>query len=273
MRLFSSQERENIKNIIIEELKKIDNVISIILVGSGSVGFTDDLSDLDFSIVINNVCDISAIMKQVKDLICSRWEFLDVLEMQNRGLQVFIINNYLEVDIGYVPFENVSAVRDKWLVVYDKTDKIESIMKQTWEINKNNHGKKEKVDVEQVYASANKSIWHYLMHAIVAIKREKYWRAVGEMDLARNMLIELLGLKYSLETKRFRNVDMFPDEIKIILQKTVPTEFRLVAFTDSISTLIDVVYDELEGFYSNSDELKVTREDVKQYGRDILSNF
>jgi len=38
MRLFTPFERDTIKNTIIEELIKIDGIIAIILVGSGSVG-------------------------------------------------------------------------------------------------------------------------------------------------------------------------------------------------------------------------------------------
>ena len=40
MRVFTPQERDTVKNIIVEELKKIEGIISIIIVGSGLVGFT-----------------------------------------------------------------------------------------------------------------------------------------------------------------------------------------------------------------------------------------
>jgi hypothetical protein len=39
------------------------------------------------------------------------------------------------------------------------------------------------------------------MHAITGAKRGRYWRAIGEMNIIRDMLIEMLGYKYSLETK------------------------------------------------------------------------
>lgn len=272
MRLFVPCERENIKNTIIEELKKINGIIAIILVGSGSVGFTDDLSDLDFSIVIDKHCEISAVMKSVQDCICSKWKLLNVQEMQERGLQVYMLDNFLEIDIGYITFENISALRERWLVVYDTTDKVDGIMKQTWQVNKNNHGKKEKVDVEQVYFDAVNDVWHFLVHAIAAAKRENYWRAIGEMDIARNVLIELLGYKYSLETKRFRYVDKFPESIKNTLHKTIPQGFNLIEFKNSIYALIDAVYDELESFYTNSSKINVTRKDVKEYCYDVLES-
>jgi len=113
MRLFTLFERDTIKNTIIEELKKIDGIIAIILVGSGSVGFTDDISDLDFSIVMDNCCEVSAIMKRVKDCICNKWKLLDVQEMQKRGLQVYILDNFLEIDIGYMILDKISATRER----------------------------------------------------------------------------------------------------------------------------------------------------------------
>lgn len=270
MRLFTPKERDIIKSIIVDELKKIDGIISIMLVGSGSVGFTDEVSDLDLSIVIGNGSDMNTIMNSVKDFICNQWEILYAEEMQARGLQVYMLDNYLEIDIGYVTFENVSAIRERWLVVYDTTDEIDEIMKETWKVNKNNHGKKESVDVGESYSNAAENIWHFLMHAIVGVKRKNYWRAMGEMDIARNILIELLGYKYSLETKRFRNVDMFPNETKNILHKTIPTELNLTAFRNSICVLIDAIYDELEEFYNKDNKIKVTRKDVKEYYYDII---
>lgn len=272
MRLFTLQERDTVKNIIIEELKKINGIMAIILVGSGAVGFTDYISDIDFSIVIDNEYNINAIMKRVNEFICTKWKLINALEMQKRGLQVYILDNYLEIDIGYVTFQKVSAVRERWLVVYDTTNKIDSIMKQTWETNKNNHGKKQSIDIDQAYSNATENIWHFLMHAIVGIKRENYWRAMGEMNIARNTLIELLGYKYSLETKRFKDVDMFPNDAKNTLQKTIPIGFNLMAFKHSIYALIDAIYDELESFYRKGNEIKVTRKDVKEYCNDILGN-
>jgi hypothetical protein len=45
-----------------------------------------------------------------------------------RCLQVYVLDNYLEIDIDYVPYENVSAVRERWLVLYDTTNKADEIM-------------------------------------------------------------------------------------------------------------------------------------------------
>ncbi|MDT8717668.1 hypothetical protein IAI10_13430 [Clostridium sp. 19966] len=271
MSLFTPSKRNEVKNAIIDEAKKTEGIIAIILVGSGAIGFTDEVSDLDFSIVVDSSYPIKEVMKKVKEYICSKWKLLDNMENEKRGLQVYMLDNYLEVDIGYMTFEKISAVRERWLVVYDTSNKVDDIMKQSWEVNKNNHGKKETVNLQQVYSEAAEDIWHFLMHAIVAIKRENYWRAIGEMDVARNNLIELLGYKYSLETKRFRNVDRFPEEIKAVLWKTIPKDFRLEAFKISIYSLIDAIYDEIEDFFKgSSSKIKVTREDVKEYYYDVI---
>jgi len=53
MDLFSVAEREEIKGFFINLAQCNDNILSVILVGSGAVGFTDELSDLDFCVVID----------------------------------------------------------------------------------------------------------------------------------------------------------------------------------------------------------------------------
>jgi len=83
MRLFTTRERDSIQNIIVEELKKTDDVLAIILVGSGAVGFTDKFSDLDFSIVVDDECNINTVMHHMNQFICEQWRLLNWLEMQN----------------------------------------------------------------------------------------------------------------------------------------------------------------------------------------------
>ena len=58
MRLFSCSDRERIKNELTELFSEIKDVISVVLVGSGAVGFTDEISDLDFCVVVDNDCNI-----------------------------------------------------------------------------------------------------------------------------------------------------------------------------------------------------------------------
>jgi hypothetical protein len=63
---------------------------------------------------------------------------------------------------------------------------------------------------------------------------------------------------------------MMPEAVKNILQSTLPAQFSSAGFKDNINNLIDAVYNELENFYSTAEQIIVTREDIKEYGMDIL---
>jgi len=185
-----------------------------------------------------------------------------------------MLYNFLEIDIGLTAIDNLTARRGRWLVVYDKTNKVNEIMCQSWQVNKNNHGKSQYVDIDKRYIDVAEHVWHYLIHAVTAIRRKKYWRAVGEMDLARNMLIELLGYKYSLETKRFRDVDEFPEKAKNVLGRTLAVNLSQADLSRSLYALINAVYEELDEFFENSDYvIKVGKDDVFAYFSDVLGNI
>lgn len=273
MRLFTCDDRERIKNELIELFSEFKEVISVILVGSASIGFTDEISDLDFCIVVENNSNIGNLIRVVNEKIKDKYPVMDLLEVPQRGLSVCILYNFLEIDIGFTTIDNLTARRGRWMVVYDSTNKTDEVMRQSWEINKNNKGKTGPIDARAQYVSIAEDIWHYLFHAIAGIKREKYWRVIGEMDIARNMLIELLGYKYSLETKRFRDVDEFPPEVKSILERTFAVNLNQKDLIKCLHALINAIYTELDEYFASDNHVvKVGRNDVLIYFSEVLGN-
>jgi len=132
-------------------------------------------------------------------------------QMLKRGLQVYLLDNYLELDIGYVTIDMVVARRGRWKVMFDKAGTVDEDMIKSWEqSSKDNRGKTSSVNMDEKLSNYVSEIWHYLFQAAIAIKRGEYWRATREMYIVGNMIIELKGLRHSLETKRCRDVDKFP---------------------------------------------------------------
>ncbi|AIQ15026.1 hypothetical protein [Paenibacillus durus] len=207
MKHYTPQQREHIKECIINNITKIDEVLSVISIGSGAVGFTDELSDIDLYIVIKDDCDKPNFMLRIREQIHESFEVWQSLEMINRSLHVFLLANYLEIDIGYDHLRNVSARRKLWKIEVDKIGDIDNRMHASWNITSQFHGKTSNIDVKSRSEEISTDVWHYLMHCAIAIKRGKFWRALGEMELARNMAVELCGYRTNLETKRYRSVD------------------------------------------------------------------
>ena len=261
MPLFSVADRKNVMDYIISFTEQNEHIVALVAVGSGSYGFNDELSDLDMVVAIDSDENMATVMEYVHSKLNERLNFIYFKQVPQRRLQVYLADNYLEIDIGYGAYTSAAAFRKDWKVLFDKSGTVDRAMRVSWE----KYGTAPKKDeLDKKLAECSDSVWHNLMHAAVAIKRRQYWRAVAELDLARNMLIGLLGCRYSLDTGRGRDVDKFPEAELDTLQKTLVTSLTQDALWSSLAALTDAVYTELER-YGRRAQIKVDRRHVNEY--------
>ena len=269
MKLFSTDQRERIKTQIIDFCKSNESILSLVLVGSGAVGFTDDISDLDFYLIVDHEENMSDVMDYVKENIEKYNSSLFFQQMNMRKLQVYLLDNYLEIDIGYSVLSEAAASKERFKVIFDKTDTVEILMKESWQnIKDKQHLKSSSADIREKFKEYADDTFHYLFHAAAAIKREQYWRCVTEMEIVRNRIIEIKGYKYSFETKRFRNVDNFPKDELVSLQRTLVSELTHDALLQNLLCLVDLSYTEFESHFGN--DIIVNRAHVMEYISDIM---
>ena len=261
MAVFNATDRKSIMDYIVSFTEQNEHIIALVAVGSGSFGYIDELSDLDMVVAIDSDENMETVMEYIASQLNKRLNLIYFKQMPQRRLQVYIIDNYLEIDIGYGAYTSAAATRKNWKVLFDKTGTIDGIMRDSWE----NYEKTAKTDEHnQKLVECSDSVWHNLMHSAVAIKRGRYWRAVAELELARNLYIGLLGCRYSLETGRSRDVDKLPEAELAVLQKTLVTSFSPDALWGSLAALTDAVYTELE-HYGERACITVNRRQVNEY--------
>ena len=264
MRIFSVDERELIKKRVVAFAKENKNILSAVLVGSGAVGFIDDASDLDFYLIVDSKESISGAMDYVKENIEKLSEVLTFKQMDERRLQVYLLQNYLEIDIGYTPIDETEATRERFKVMFDKTNTVGDIMGATWEKNKEiSQETLFNADVQSKYEEYAGSTWHFLFHAAVAIKRGEHWRCMAEMEIVRNRVIELKGIRHSFRTGRGRDVDKFPQVELAAMQKTLVTELTREALLQNLLCLTELAYGELESGFQNN--IVVSRRHAEEY--------
>ena len=118
------------------------------------------------------------------------------------------------------------------------------------------YGEKQKKDMEQ----ARNAVWLFLMHAAVAIHRGNCFRAIGEMEAARALCIDLLGDRYRMENKRNRETDYLPEAEKAVIRSTFAAAESTPELREALLNLTALVYKELEGVSA-----PVTREILRDY--------
>jgi len=260
MALFTTADRKNVMDEIIAFTEKNEHIMALIAVGSGAFGYIDELSDLDMFVAIDSDENLELVMAYVAAQLNERLRFIYFKQMPQRKLQVYMSENYLEIDIGYGAYASAAATRKNWKVLFDKTGTMNEIMRSTWEENEKNFQTNE-YDTKLAECSG---VWHYLMHSAVAIKRRQYWRAVAELEFVRNLLIGLLGCRYSLETKRGRDLDKLPENELTALKKTLVSNLTQDALWLNLAALTDAVYTELER-YGERARITVNRRQVNEY--------
>ena len=78
-------------------------------------------------------------------------------------------------------------------------------------------------------------MWYNFKNCIFALKRNRIFRAVNEVEEIRNQIIELYANEYDLEYKHFKDLDNLPANIKQNLKKCFIKE---VSYQEIKSALI-----------------------------------
>ena len=219
---YSPATREAILNRLLTALQSDERIAALLVVGSGAEGFEDDHSDIDLCAVTTSVDDVRSAFQEWGVKICGMlpmFHFFESVRAPNIYLWVFFLENFLEIDLCFLCLDDLHATRNRWKTVFDRSGRIESIMRSTWE-------NRPKSNLEEVYRYRLGSIWHYVKHAVVAVQRNQPWRAIYELEQIRNQTIELRGLRDELETKRFRHVDQMSEDFLTGLEDTLVLRLR-----------------------------------------------
>ena len=219
---YSPATREEILNRLLTALQSDERIAGLLVVGSGAEGFEDDHSGIDLCAVTTSVDDVRSASQEWGVEICGMlpmFHFFESVRAPNIYLWVFFLENFLEIDLCFLCLDDLRATRNRWKTVFDRSGRIESIMRSTWE-------NRPKSNLEDVYRYRLGSIWHYVKHTVVAVQRNQPWRAIYELEQIRNQTIELRGLRDELETKHFRHVDQMSKDFLTGLEDTLVLSLR-----------------------------------------------
>ena len=255
--VFSVRDRQVAFDYILSTARQCGKIISLVQVGSGANGYRDERSDLDFVIALDSADSMAEVMEYMHQKVSGEYKLLFFTQDKSRHLQVFLLSNFLEIDIGYGTYEHAAAWKPAFKVLYDSSGVVEEKMIRSREwMDDRIYGEKQKKDMEQ----ARNAVWLFLMHAAVAIHRGNCFRAIGEMEAARALYIDLLGDRYRLESRRNREIDHLPEAEKAAIRSTFAAAESPTELWAALVNLTDLVYKELEGI-----SVPVTQEMLRDY--------
>ena len=215
--LCTPEERERILHSILNALNKDSRIAGVVLVGSGAVGFEDEYSDIDLSVVVGSRDNIEAVFREWGEKFRQTLPLVGYFETRYAAdnlLWGFLLDNYLEIDMGFLCLENLVARSERWEVVFDRSGKIDGILRTTW-------ANKPSVDIKRAYLGNFNGVWHYITHVAICAKRGQLLRALYYLNELRDDIVEVAGMRLGLRTGNYRDVDCFPAVLRRKLEQTL----------------------------------------------------
>ncbi len=237
-RFFTPEDREALLSRLVSELKQDSRILGAVLVGSGAVGFKDRLSDIDLAVVV-------ADGETTKDVLNSWQKKIDMLHpvighfVSDRGDQVwlggFLFDHFLELDISFQKLAQMTARRQDWRVLFDRTGRLKGILETSWK------NRSEPDWVERYLFYRNES-WYYLLHAVNSFERGHHLRALRYLNIVRDLCILVAGLVAGVDTGDFREVHLLPDEFQRAIQTTLPAALGREEFQNALTAAANIFY-------------------------------
>ena len=215
---FTPESRQEMLDRVLTALKADERIIGVLIVGSGAVGFDDDLSDIDLCIV----CPDDQTLTIYKDW-RERFEKLlpvigcsPVTYSPTSHLYALLLDGFLELDAGFISIGSLTAKKERWKVAFDRSGRIKEIMQRTW-------AERREPDIRTEYLRRASGIWHVIMHVGQAIMRGHPWKALYYLEIIRTRTIELACLRLGLNAGHYRQADCLSAEFLDALRTTLPT--------------------------------------------------
>ena len=251
--MYSEEEREKVFRYLVDKFSQRQEVLSIIQVGSGAVGYRDKYSDLDFAIVTDET-NIDLIFKKTQEDVKEKYNVFFFDDMKERKLQLFLLDNYLELDIGYYTLETLYARRENYKIIFDKTNQVEDIMKKSWlEMKEKNKGTTQEIDMKALISFINNELWYNVLHSVIAFNRNNKYRCYYELEQIRWYVIDLIAKRNNKESKRYRNiVELDKSELdKIDSLFVYPTNYE--ELSDYLNKALNIIFEEFDYWKKKED--------------------
>ncbi len=260
--IFSPQDRQNVLDYIVNVSLECNKIVALVQVGSGAIGYNDDWSDLDLVIAIDAKESKADAMDYIHQKIVEKYEIAYFSQQEERNLQCYVLSNLLEIDLGFGAYDSAAALKPEFSVLFDKSGIVNDKMVKSREgMGERIYGEKQKKDIEK----ACNGIWIRMMHAAVAIHRNNYFRAVGELEYIRKTYIELVGDRYRFESNMNREIDKLPEEEKTEIKKTYIMGESAEELWGSLLKLTELIYAELKDY-----KVPVSQEMIKSYYEGLM---
>jgi len=242
--LFTAERRDEVLKNLQTFLQADDQIAGAVLVGSGVRGFQDNYSGIDLLVAVKNGTIFPSVYAKWKDRLLTLFPIVYHFESVNdpeTGICSLMFDNYLEVNLNFMPLRCLVAARKPWCVLFDQTElqEVEPTLQNSYR----------ETIVEaptRAYLDLMSMIWQPVIKCVTALNRDETWRALHMLERVRNQTIELAAMNYDVDTRNYTEVDKLPEMLLVALRHTLPTSISNVAIRRALNTTVTIFFQQAE---------------------------
>lgn len=225
--MFSVEDRDRLRERLIQFAEADEAVTGAALTGSQANGHSDEWSDTDLVLAIRDELAVSS----------SRWtqwlqdEFGALhhwdLPADRRIIRVFLLPGWLEVDISFCPEEEFGPRGPQWRTIFGEERSLAPFPQP---------------DRDALIGLA----WHHALHAHISVQRGRAWQAEYWISALRDHVVALACLRLGHTAGHAKGAHLLPMTMTVPLEATLVRSVTEPELRRALKAAVTVLTDELE---------------------------
>jgi predicted nucleotidyltransferase len=202
--VFSVEERERVRERLLDLAEQDSDVAGAAITGSYVADGGDEWSDIDLAFAIRG--DLASALEGWTALLYEDFGAIHHWDLPwgTTVYRVFLLPDWLEVDIAFMPAADFGPSGPNWRTVFGETVEVAPTAP---------------LDRRELVGLG----WHHVLHARMCIERGKPWQAEWLIGGLREHVLALACLRLGYPTRFAKGADLLPPEL------TAPLEESLVS--------------------------------------------
>jgi predicted nucleotidyltransferase len=225
--VFTVEERDRVRARLLELAEDDPDVVAAAITGSYAVGASDEWSDIDLSFGVAG--ELTAALERWTGVLDREFSVLHHFDLPwgSSVYRVFLLPDWLQVDILLTPAEDFGPRGPNWRTVFGET-----------------------VDVSPSAPVASNDLigwaWVYARHVQTCIERGKPWQAEWALSGIRDNVLALASLRFGYATRYAKGADLLPPELSGPLEATLVRSLEEAELWRALSAACDALADEVD---------------------------
>ena len=237
-KLYTIEYRKHTLDRLTAELLKDRRIAGAVLVGSGSFGFKDRYSDIDLAVLVGDEGKLDEVYVDWWGRVHAAFPVIDAWKEKPRRLYGFLLDRFLELDIGFQGPTGLYERKPEWRVLFDKRGNIPSLMKPRPKLTE---------DQAAAHDKRMQDSWYHVLHCVNSIQRGQPLRASFFVAFLRDEAILMAGLNRGLRTDTrsyFADADKLPEDVKARILDCFSASMEPAELLRALNAVVVVYYDE-----------------------------